>query len=461
MNLEWLPAWEQAEGNARVARLFATAFGAGTAGGTIPAAASAHPTPPSGAANNTAGTAGGTSLVVASAPGRVNIIGEHVDYNGGLCLPMALPHRTFVALRPRGDGVVSLRSGQTEDLWSLPLAEVLPGQTPGWGAYVAGVAWALREAGYPVSGFEAAVDSCVPFGASLSSSAALTCGVAVALDRAFGLGLADSLAGRRALVKACIRAENEIAGAATGGLDQSIAMLGEPGAALALDFRPGHTDEEFARLVPFDLEAAGLALLVIDTRAPHQLNDGQYASRRAACERAAAALGVGSLRSLVDQDLDETLSRLRSALTAEAAHNEGAAPADLEAETVVRRVRHVVTEIRRTAEFIGLAERGLGAGGIPNEAACARAGALMDASHASLRDDYEVTVQETDLSVDTCRAAGAIGARMTGGGFGGSTIALVRTGDVQAVAAAVATAFAAAGLTAPGFLVATPSGPAA
>ncbi|MCL2594229.1 MAG: galactokinase [Promicromonosporaceae bacterium] len=413
--VEWLAAWVPDEGATRGRELFSRTFD-------------------------------GESDGVWSAPGRVNVIGEHTDYNAGLCLPTALPHRTYVALRRRADDMVKLASAQTDEQWTASLADVAPGAVSGWGAYVAGVAWALREAGYPVGGFEATVDSCVPFGASLSSSAALECATAAALDATFELGLMDSVDGRRVLIAACIRAENEIAGAATGGLDHAAALLCQPGHALALDFRPGLPPDEFAQLTPFDLAAAGLTLLVIDSRAPHQLVDGQYAARRASCEQAAELLGVSSLREVPIDGLLTASEVLFDAV-----------PNEAEAKLLCRRMRHVVTEIARTAEFIALVRTGLGSDGVPNEAAVTRAGELMNASHDSLRDDYEVTVRETDLAVEASRAAGAIGARMTGGGFGGSTIALVRAGEVDAVAAAVHAAFVDAGLTAPGFLLAPPS----
>jgi galactokinase len=417
---QWLPAWTRDEGAERARALFAETFHDDADDGPV------------------AGTADG----VWSAPGRVNIIGEHTDYNAGLCLPTALPHRTYVALERRDDDVVRLASAQTDEPWTMRLADVHPGAVSGWGAYVVGVAWALREAGYPVGGFDAVVDSCVPFGASLSSSAAIECAFAIALSDVFGLGLGDDDAGRAVLVDAARRAENEIAGAPTGGLDQSASMLCTQGEALLLDFRPGLAAHDFAQHVPFDLAAAGLTLLVVDSRAPHQLVDGQYADRRASCETAANYLGVASLREIAPSDLDEALARLESFDVANGLR---------------RRVRHVVTETARTAELATLVRGGLGADGVPDADVVARVGELMNASHASLRDDYEVTVRETDLAVDASIAGGALGARMTGGGFGGSTIALVRADEVERVAEHVATAFAEAGLAAPAFLAAPPS----
>ena len=376
-----------------------------------------------------------------SAPGRVNIIGEHVDYNGGPCLPIALPHRAFVALSPRSDRTVRLVSTQTrEAIDVLDLDVIGPKGTPGevanhWTAYLAGVAWALEQAGYgPLPGFDAALWSCVPLGGGLSSSAALECATAVALDEVCGLGLAGSLEnpndeGRKVLVEAAQAAENQIAGANTGGLDQTASLRCRQGHALALDCRDMST-----RQVPFDLSAVGLELLVIDTRAKHSLADGQYGSRRADCEEAARILGVGQLVDV--QDLDE-------------------ASAALGDDRLVARTRHVVSEIARTRAFIELLDEG------PLEGTrLAVAGALMNDSHDSLRDDYEVSCEELDVAVEAARAAGAHGARMTGGGFGGSAIALVSADAVLDIAQAVARAYETRGWETPHFIRALPGAPA-
>jgi len=396
-----LPAWSAHEGAERVRTLFEATFGAPATG-------------------------------VWSAPGRVNLIGEHTDYNGGLCLPIALEHRCYAALSPRTDTLVRLVSAQGDgEVWEIDLADVSPGAVTGWGAYVAGVAWALREAGHDVTGFEGAVDSCVPFGAGLSSSASLEAAFAIAIDDIAGLGLGADDAGRSTLVAACVRAENEIAGAATGGMDQAASLRARDGYALALDCLDGSVHHE-----PFD--PAGYELLVIDTRAPHELNDGQYASRRATCDAAAEVLGVATLREWLDAGTD-----LETSLAA--------ALGRLVDDTTRRRVRHVLTEIDRTrAAFAAMQAGDWGTFGL-----------LMDASHASLRDDYEVTVRELDLAVEAARTAGAIGARMTGGGFGGSAIALVPAGTSAAVATAVVGAFVAAGLREPAFLTSRAAGPAA
>lgn len=402
--LTWLNALSDAEGAEAASELFAQTFAGEPAG-------------------------------VWAAPGRVNVIGEHVDYNGGICLPIALPHRAFVAVAPREDRVVRLISPQDEGVFvEHNLDEVGPvgsdGEVKGWTAYLVGVAWALEQAGYgPLPGFDVALTSCVPLGAGLSSSAALECAMAVALDDLAGLGLAGTDEGRAKLVEICRAAENKVAGANTGGLDQSASLRCTAGHALELDAR----DNTVAQ-VPFDLAADGLALLVIDTRAPHQLVDGQYAQRRATCEAAAAKLGV---ELLVD------VREVQDALAA------------LDDEVERKRVRHVVTEIGRTREFIDTLTQGALEG-----KRLALAGDLMNRSHDSLRDDYEVTCPELDLAVDTARAHGAYGARMTGGGFGGSCIALVDADRVEEVASAVRRAALDAGLAEPAFILSVPSAPA-
>ncbi|WP_250730270.1 galactokinase, partial [Actinomyces sp. 187325] len=383
------------------------------------------------------------------APGRVNIIGEHTDYNGGLALPIALPHRAHLALRRREDRTIRLVSPQTrQSVDVLDLDAIGPKGTPGevrhWNAYVAGVAWALEQDGLgPLTGFDAALYSCVPLGGGLSSSAALEASTAVALDEVCGLGLAGTVeepddAGRARLVSSCVRAENEMAGAPTGGMDQSASLRCRAGHALELDCRTGE-----AAQVPFDLAAAGLALLVIDTKAKHSLVDGQYGARRAACERSAEVLGVELLADIDVAGLDEALERL-------------AASGEDNAAELVRRTRHVVTEIDRTQRLVALLQDGRPLAGDT----LAEVGALLDGSHDSLRDDYECTCPELNLAVDTARAAGAHGARMTGGGFGGSAIALVDADKVDEVARAVVAAYAEAGFTPPAFLDAVPSAPA-
>ncbi|MFI8566095.1 galactokinase [Rhodococcus sp. NPDC078407] len=351
------------------------------------------------------------------APGRVNLIGEHIDYAGGLVLPFALPYATAVAVRRREDSTMRAVSTHTDESWTGELGEIGPGTPSGWAAYVAGVSWALREHG--VGGVDVAVHSSVPVGSGLSSSAALECSFALALSELFDLQV-----DRKVLIQASIRAENEIAGASTGGMDQNIAMSAQAGHALLLDCLDGST-----RQIPLDLEASGTELLVIDTNAPHRLVDGQYGARRQALDTAYAELGVTTLRGL---DVEQAVSGLVD-------------------DTLVRRVRHVVSEIGRVEQAAALLDRG---------AAGTELGELMTASHRSLRDDYEVSSPELDSAVDAALRAGAHGARMTGGGFGGSAIALVPSDLVQAVASEIGSSATRYDLPVPTFLTAEPSGSA-
>ena len=355
---------------------------------------------------------------VFAAPGRVNLVGEHVDYNGGLCLPMALPHATYAAVAARDDDTVTVRSGQRDNEFSGRLGELGPGTVTGWASYAAGVVWAMREAGWALPGMDLVVDSRVPVGAGLSSSAALECAVALAAASLTDEDVDDEV--RSGLVRACMRAESEVAGAPTGGLDQTVALFGEAESALLLDCR-----DWSRRQVAWDPAAVDLTLLVVDTRASHTLSDGGYGSRRADCERAADLLGVALLRDVVDQA--EALASLD--------------------DRVRPRVRHVFTEIDRVRECVAQLEAG------DFEAL----GRTFLASHASLRDDYEVSCEELDVVVDTALAHGALGARMTGGGFGGSAIAHVPTSAVELVETAVQAAYDDRGWDSPGFLTALPS----
>lgn len=362
-----------------------------------------------------------------SAPGRVNLIGEHTDYNAGLCLPIALPQRTFAAVRRRDDDLVRIVSAQGDGVVEVALDDVAPGRPGGWAAYVAGVPWALRRAGYAVSGLDVAVDGRVPLGAGLSSSAALECAVGAAASDLGDLGLMSDARGRAALAAACVDAENTIAQAPTGGMDQSASLLATAGHALLLDCRDQHTEQ-----VPFDLEAAGLALLVVDTRAEHALVDGQYAERRESCERAAAELGAESLREVDPSTLGQSLAALSSDL-------------------LRRRTRHIVTEIARVvAAREALADNDF-----------ETLGRLFLESHASMRDDFEISVAQLDTAVEATVDAGALGARMTGGGFGGSAIALLPAERVEAATTAVEQAFSARGFHAPRCFAVTASAGAA
>jgi galactokinase len=352
-----------------------------------------------------------------AAPGRVNLIGEHTDYNDGFVLPAAIDRLVRVAAGRSGGGRLRLWSLQAGPPADLALAEVGPGRVDGWAAYPAGVAWALGTAGVEVGGADLVVDGDVPAGSGLSSSAALECATATALADLHGAGL-----DRPALAALARRAENEVVGVPSGVMDQMVSMLGRAGHALFLDTRSLESEQ-----VPLALEAAGLRLVVVDTRAGHRLVDGAYADRRAACQAAAATLGVAALR-------DATIDRVEAA--AEALGDPG-----------LRRARHVVTENARVLAAVEL----LRAGDLD------RLGPLLAASHASLRDDYEVSSPELDTAVDAAVEAGAVGARMTGAGFGGSAIALVPADLVGRVADRVGRAFAVAGFGPPEVATVTPS----
>jgi galactokinase len=354
------------------------------------------------------------------APGRVNLIGEHTDYNDGFVLPLALEFGVAAAARVAERPVLRVRSAQQEETVELALAAIVPGAVDGWSAYVGGVAWALREAGCDVPGLDVVVDGDVPVGAGLSSSAALECAVAVAWNDLGGLGLS-----RDALAAAARRAENDVVGAPTGGMDQMASLHGKAGHLVFLDTRSLVVEP-----VPFDPPSAGLALLVIDSRAPHALVDGEYAERRGSCEQAVAILGVRALRDVTVDDLDDALARLGDGV---------------EGDLLRKRVRHVVTENARVLAVVAA----LRAGDDPRTI-----GPTLTASHASMRDDFEITVPEVDTAVQAALAAGAYGARMTGGGFGGCVLALVEAEAVEAVVRAVEAAYDAAGFQPPSAFVA-------
>jgi galactokinase len=357
-------------------------------------------------------------LGIWSAPGRVNLIGEHTDYNQGFVLPLAIDRRTVVAAGPRDDGV--LRVGSTfagDELFTeITIAELDDlrerGELDGdWSQYPLGVAWALGEALaeggggadlQAVPGLDLMVDSNVPVGAGLSSSAAIECAVAVALNELWRLGipLAD-------LARVGQRAENDFVGAPTGIMDQTASLLGKRDSVVFLDCRSLETE-----IVTLGLADAGLELVVIDTGVTHAHETGGYAERRASCERAALLMGVESLRDLTVDDLEAASHKL--------------------SENTFHRMRHVITENQRVLDVVA-ALRTDGPAAI---------GELLDASHRSMRDDFEISTPELDLAVEIAQANGALGARMTGGGFGGAAIALVPAGDVSRLQVAVDGGFA-------------------
>ncbi|BCW73204.1 galactokinase [Arthrobacter sp. NicSoilB8] len=341
-----------------------------------------------------------------SAPGRVNLIGEHTDYNDGFAFPIAIDKRTTVAARARADRLLRVASSAFPGVVEVSLDDLDPDTLTGWAAYPLGVAWAIARA---ASGMDLALTSDVPAGAGLSSSAAVECAVALALNDLWELGL-----DRQELARIGQLAENRVVGAPTGIMDQSASLLGEPDHGILLDCQSLATES-----VALGFAGAGVGLLVIDTRTSHSHADGGYASRRRSCEAGARSMGVGSLRALGPEDLPR-------------------AAALLDGQTY-RRVRHIITENQRVLDTVA-ALRTSGASAI---------GAFLNESHLSMRDDFEISTPELDLAVSSAQELGAIGARMTGGGFGGAALALVRNDDAGRVAGGIARSFARAGYTAP------------
>ena len=343
-----------------------------------------------------------------AAPGRVNLIGEFTDYNDGFVLPLALPYSAKVAAARRDDNRVRVVSAQRFDggrpsVIEARLDELEPRANGGWVSYVLGVVWALREAGCDLGGVELQIDSDVPIGAGLSSSAALECSVALALHELYGLSL--SLQDLASLAQ---RAENEYVGVPTGIMDQTASMRCRAGNALFLDCRTLDV-----RQVPFDLEPAGLTLLVINTGVKHALGNSAYADRRRDCLRAAAELGVPALRDIEPENMDAALAALSD-------------------EVVRRRARHIISEQARVIEVVRLLECGRPA----------EVGPVLSAGHHSLRYDFEVSCAELDTVVDTAVASGALGGRMTGGGFGGSAVVLVELEAANSVIDSIIASFA-------------------
>jgi galactokinase len=352
--------------------------------------------------------------VIAEAPGRVNVIGEHIDYSEGFVLPFAIADRTYAAIAARPDGLVRIASHQRkEKIFSIDINDVKPGSKGDWEKYVLGVLWSLGI----TTGVEILVDGNVPGGAGLSSSAALECSVAVGLNALFSLNksLED-------LARATQKAENDYVGMPCGIMDQSVSLMGQAGSALLLDCRDLSTE-----LIPFNVAEAGLELLIIDTQAHHALVDGGYAERRASCESVAAKLGIPSMRHLTLELLETNRAKVT--------------------ETEFIRARHAVTEIARVQDAVAALRA----------SDFVTLGKLINASHVSLRDDYTVSCPELDVAVDAAIAAGAIGARMFGGGFGGSALALIKASDLQMTREAVTAAFEKNGFKKPRFFTSLPS----
>ncbi|WP_067508627.1 galactokinase [Actinoplanes sp. TFC3] len=349
-----------------------------------------------------------------AAPGRVNLIGEHTDYNDGYVLPFALPQHTVAAVAPAGQPGWTVCSDLAEE--PVSFGTTSPGDVEGWAAYVAGVVWALQEAGFDVPPAHIALSSDVPLGSGLSSSAALESSVLTALVDLGGFDLPVDQ--RPGLAQ---RAENVYVGAPTGILDQSASIRCQQGKALFLDCRSLEVEQ-----IPFDLAAEGLAILIINSNAPHQHVDGEYGARRKSCEEAARILGVPALR-------DITVNGLEAAL------------AKLDDDVIRRRARHIITENQRVLDTVELLRSGR----------TREIGPLLTASHTSMRDDFEITVDQVDVAVETALAAGAYGAWMTGGGFGGCVLALIDADQAEETTAAVLRAYQEKNYTAPTIWTAT------
>ena len=352
--------------------------------------------------------------LVAAAPGRVNLIGEHIDYSDGFVLPFAIKDRTLVAARKRNDSTVRIASAQRRNkIVTVDISKVKPGLKGEWERYALGVLWALGVK----EGVDLLIDGHVPLGAGLSSSAALECSVATAMNHLFDLGF-----NLEELARLTQKAENQYVGVPCGIMDQSVSLMATQGSALLLDCRDLTTKN-----IPFDVASSGLELLIIDTQAHHALTDGGYAERRASCESVVAKLGITSLRELSMEQLENS----RGLLT----------------ETEFVRARHAVTEMKRVLECVEAL----------SNSDFAKVGQLINQSHTSLRDDYTVSCPELDTAVEAALAAGALGSRMVGGGFGGSAIALIQASKTTETIKAVEKAFSSKGFKAPRFFTSLPS----
>jgi galactokinase len=354
-----------------------------------------------------------------SSPGRVNLIGEHTDYTGGFVMPLAIEQRAYVAARPRSDRLVRAVASGFEPR-EIALDDVSPGNPDGWLAYLSGAAWVagqLLPQHTARHGWDLALLSDVPVGAGLSSSAAITCAALLAMH-----DLDEWTVDRQELARWAQRVEHDVVGIPCGIMDQTASLQCTAGHVLFMDTRSQERVQ-----VPWPDASTGFALLVTNTNAPHMLVDGQYADRRRMCEEATVLLGVESLR-------DATLAALDAA--------EGRLSADQ-----ASCARHVISENARVLRVRELLSSGQ----------AMAVGPELTASHESLRDDFRVTVPELDLAVDSALGAGARGARMTGGGFGGCTIALIDKAGAEAVSTSIDSAFAIAGFKAPEHFLAIPS----
>jgi len=352
--------------------------------------------------------------IVAAAPGRVNLIGEHIDYSDGFVLPFAIADRTYAAIRKRPDRLVRIASAQRRNkIVSIQLDDIKPGLKGEWERYPLGVIWAMGVK----QGLDVMIDGHVPLGAGLSSSAALECSVATALNDLFSFGY-----DLQSLARLTQKAENDYVGVPCGIMDQSVSLMAHSGSALLLDCR-----DLTSRYVSFDVASSGLELLIIDTQAHHSLTDGGYAQRRQSCESAIKKLGVQSMRELSFEKLNTSK--------------------DLLTDIEFIRARHAVSEIARVHSAVSALEA----------KNFVELGSLLNASHASLRDDYEVSCPELNCAVDASISAGALGARMVGGGFGGSAIALIKASATIDTIHHVENTFKKLSFKAPRFFTSLPS----
>jgi galactokinase len=357
---------------------------------------------------------GSTPQVLAAAPGRVNLIGEHVDFLDGFVLPFAISDVTSVAIAQNTSQKIRLASAQERyKIEEIEIDKLAPLSGTPWTRYPVGVIWALGIK----SGLDILIDGQVPLGAGLSSSAALEAAVATALNELFDLkiSLPD-------LSRLCQKAENLYVGMPCGIMDQSVSLMATKGHALLLDCRDLTTEQ-----IPFDIAPYGLQLLVIDTQVHHELVDGGYAERRASCERAISDLKIKSLRDISVTDFVASRDELDP--------------------TTYMRAFHAVTEMQRVLDAVAALK----------ENDFIRFGKILSQAHASLRDNYTVSCPELDLAAEISDANGALGARMIGGGYGGSAIALLKASDVEAVKSKISKGFNESGFKAPRFFIATPA----
>ena len=349
-----------------------------------------------------------------SAPGRANLIGEHTDYNNGFVFPFGIDRRTYVAIGLREDSVGRVASSISEQVLEYEISNNKPTGLD-WALYPLGVAWVMRE--FAKSGFDAYFVSDVPVGAGLSSSAAIECAIGLALNDIWAAGCS-----RQELALIGQKAENEVVGAPTGIMDQTASMLAIADAAVLIDCKSLETE-----LVSLGLSDKGLVVAVMDTRVSHRHSDGGYRSRRDACEKGARMMNVDSLRELTEKDL----------LAAQQALD----------DVTFRRCRHVITENKRVLEAVEALKHG----------EMSKLGKLLLESHASMRDDFEISIPELDTAVEVAMSIGAVGSRMTGGGFGGAAIAIIEESKLDQLRKACQDEFLAKGFAEPNVFAVIPS----